>query len=351
MVKALLPNEFLRAADKFPVVDVRTPSEFRQGHIPGAHNIPLFSDEERAVVGTLYKQQGREQAVLKGLEFVGPRMAQLAFEAKKLAVDNTLLVHCWRGGMRSASMAWLFQTVGIRSYTLEGGYKAYRASIQEMIAREKWNFVVLAGPTGSGKTEVLKALSTMGEQVLDLEALANHKGSAFGALGQKPQPTTEQFQNDIYNILRKFNPQRTIWVEGESYNIGKVFIPDSLFQLLVKAPLIMFELNREQRLDRLVKEYGCFDKELLEQSVKKIQKRLGGLRTKEALKALEENNYRKVADIALEYYDKGYSKSLSKRDKPVWSFYLDEDNPTATAEKLINNLSYVYDRYQRTSLS
>lgn len=351
MAEALLANDFLRAADKYPVVDVRTPSEFRQGHIPGAHNIPLFSDEERAVVGTLYKKQGREQAVLKGLEFVGPGMSQMASEAKKLAVDNTLLVHCWRGGMRSASMAWLFETVGVRSFTLEGGYKAYRASFHEMIARENWNFLVLGGPTGSGKTDVLKALESMGEQVLDLEGLANHKGSAFGALGQKPQPTTEQFQNDIYEVLRHFDPQRTIWVEGESYNIGKVFIPDPLFELILKAPLIMFELNRERRLDRLVKEYGCFDKELLSQAVKKIQKRLGGLRTKEALKALEENDFRKVADIALQYYDKSYAKSLSQRNKPVWSFSEDEDNPVATAEKLINNLSYVYDRYERTSLS
>ncbi|MGQ1891158.1 tRNA 2-selenouridine(34) synthase MnmH [Thermophagus sp. OGC60D27] len=338
MAESLSPYQFLKAAEKYPVVDVRTPSEFVKGHIPGALNLPLFSDDERAVVGTLYKKQGRNAAVLKGLEFVGPKMAAMAKEAAGLAVENKLLVHCWRGGMRSASMAWLFETVGISCLILEGGYKAYRASFREMILDEKWNFVVLGGPTGSGKTDVLKALEQFGEQVLDLEGLANHKGSAFGALGQDQQPTTEQFQNDIHEVLRKFDPHRPIWVEGESNSIGRVFIPDLLFDRLMKAPLIMFELNRERRLDRLVKEYGCFQNDLLAQSVLKIQKRLGGVRTQEALDALEIGDYRKVADITLQYYDKSYANSLSKRNKPVWSFTEEKDNPEATAEKLIKQL-------------
>jgi len=338
MANSLSTIQFLDAAEEYPVVDVRTPSEFAKGHIPGAFNIPLFSDDERAVVGTLYNKKGHSAAVLRGLDIVGPKMAAMAQEASRLAPEQRLLVHCWRGGMRSASMAWLFETVGLCCSILEGGYKAYRASFREMILNTNWNFVVLGGPTGSGKTDVLKALEKRGEQVLDLEGLANHKGSAFGALGQDRQPTTEQFQNEIHEVLRKFDAQRPVWVEGESYNIGKVFIPDQLFNRLLEAPLIMFELNREKRLDRLVKEYGCFPKDLLAHSVEKIQKRLGGLRTKEALDALEIGDYRKVADITLQYYDKSYANSLSKRNKPVWSFTEEKDNPEATAEKLIKQL-------------
>jgi len=350
MANYLSPYEFLKASAKYPVVDVRTPSEYAKGHIPVAVNLPLFSDEERAVVGTLYKKQGRNQAILKGLEFIGPQMSQKAKAAIRLAVEGTLLVHCWRGGMRSASLAWLFEKVGIDTYLLEGGYKAYRASFREMLKQKKWNFVVLGGPTGSGKTDVLKALAAQGEQVLDLEGLANHKGSAFGALGQEKQPTCEQFENDIHEVLRHFNPERIIWVEGESHSIGRVVIPDLLFEILMDSPLVMFDLEREKRLDRLVTEYGCFDKALLAQSVKKIEKRLGGLRTKEALEALDDGNYRKVADITLQYYDKGYANSLAQRKKPLLVIKENEDKPDASAVKIKTKLAYAYNRYQRETL-
>lgn len=331
----LTAEEFLDAARLFPVIDVRSPSEFVNGHIPGAVNLPLFSDEERAVVGTIYKKESREAAILKGFEFAGPKMAGFATDAGRIAVNNTVLVHCWRGGMRSENMAWLFRTSGLKASVLEGGYKAYRARFRYQLQATNWNFVVLGGPTGSGKTDVLKALEDLGEQVLDLEGLAHHKGSAFGALGQSPQPTTEQFENNIHNAFRNFDPSRTVWVEGESHSIGRVYVPDILFDKLLKSPLVMFELDRELRLDRLVREYGCFEKQILAQSVEKIQKRLGGLRTKAALDALAKNNYREVADIALQYYDKGYANSLSRRNPPVLSIKANEDNPMATARELV----------------
>jgi tRNA 2-selenouridine synthase len=347
---SLSPREFLEASLKYPVVDVRTQAEFKQGHIPGAVNMPLFSEGERAEVGTLYKKQGRDQAVLKGLEFVGPKMAGFARDAAKLSVGGCILVHCWRGGMRSESMAWLFRTAGLNAAVLEGGYKAYRASFREQLQKQNWQLVVVGGPTGSGKTEVLRALGNMGEQVLDLEGLAHHKGSAFGALGQKAQPTTEQFGNDIHQQFLSFNPERLIWVEGESNNIGRVVIPRMLFELLMQAPLVMYELARDLRIERLVKEYGGFDVTLLEQAVLKIQKRLGGLKTKEALKALCEKDFHKVADITLQYYDKGYAKSLDKRNKPVLSLKEEVDDPVSVAEKLIKTYSDVHNRYKRSSL-
>ncbi len=341
----LAPECFLKEAEKYPVIDVRTPAEFAQGHIPGAINMPIFSNDERAVVGTLYKKQGRNAAVLKGLEFVGPKMADFARDANRIAVDNKVLVHCWRGGMRSGSMAWLFRTVGLRAIVLEGGYKAYRASFRKMLEEQKWRFVVIGGPTGGGKTEVLKELEKQGEQMLDLEGLANHKGSAFGALGEAEQPTSEQFENDIHAWFQRYNPERIIWVEGESHSIGKVYIPDNFFELLMKAPLVMYNIDRSLRVERLVRDYGCFDKELLRQSILKIQKRLGGDRTKEALKALEVGDYHTVADITLQYYDKGYAKSLAKRNKPVLVLEEITDEPGKVAQKLIKEFNDAHNRH------
>jgi tRNA 2-selenouridine synthase len=342
---ALSPEFFLKEAERYPVIDVRTPAEFDHGHIPGAINMPIFSNDERAVVGTLYKKQGRNTAVLKGLEFVGPKMADFAREANRIAVDNKVLVHCWRGGMRSGSMAWLFRTVGLKATVLEDGYKAYRASFRNMLEEQKWRFIVIGGPTGGGKTEVLKELEKQGEQMLDLEGLANHKGSAFGALGEAEQPTSEQFENNIHARFFQFNSERIIWVEGESHNIGRVYIPDILFEMLMQAPLVMYNIDRNLRVERLVRDYGCFDKELLGQSVLKIQKRLGGDRTKEALKALEESDFYTVADITLQYYDKGYSKSLAKRNKPVLVLEEAKDEPAKVAEKLIKEFKYAHNRH------
>ncbi|WP_291861726.1 tRNA 2-selenouridine(34) synthase MnmH [Marinilabilia sp.] len=344
-LSALSPEFFLKEAERYPIIDVRTPAEFAQGHIPGSINMPIFSNDERAVVGTLYKKHGRNSAVLKGLEFVGPKMADFAREANRLAVADKVLVHCWRGGMRSGSMAWLFRTVGLRATVLEGGYKAYRASFRKMLEEQKWRFIVIGGPTGGGKTEVLKELEKQGEQMLDLEGLANHKGSAFGALGEAEQPTSEHFENEIHARFRRFNPERIIWVEGESHSIGKVYIPDNLFEMLMQAPLVMYNIDRSLRVERLVRDYGCFDKELLVHSVLKIQKRLGGDRTKEALNALEKSDYHTVADITLKYYDKGYSKSLAKRNKPMLVLEEAKDEPAKVAEKLIKEFKYVHNRY------
>jgi tRNA 2-selenouridine synthase len=334
MLTLLEPDDFLEAAARFSVLDVRTPSEFAKGHIQGAFNLPLFSDEERAVVGTLYKKKGRSEAVLKGLELSGPKLASFVEQARELGGNKRVLVHCWRGGMRSSSMAWLLNTAGIKASVLQGGYKAYRARFRNLLQTEPWQFFVVGGPTGSGKTDVLQALSGQGEQVLDLEGIAHHKGSAFGALGQEKQPTTEQFENDLHAVFNTFDPSRPVWVEGESINIGHVYVPEGLFALLQSAPLVMFELARELRIKRLVKEYGCFDNELLAASVLKIKKRMGGLQTQEALDALEHEDYERVADITLKYYDKGYAHSLGRRSLPVFSLKTALDDPGDSARQL-----------------
>ncbi len=335
MPQKLLLNEFLSQSINGLIVDVRTPSEFESGHIPGAVNLPLFSNEERAVVGTIYKQHSKEEAIEKGLEFVGPKMAGFVKQAKILAGRKPLFIHCWRGGMRSASMAWLMETAGMKCNLLQGGYKAYRAGLEEILTGTNWQFTVLGGPTGSGKTSILAELEKLGEQVLDLEGLAHHKGSAFGALGQEPQPTNEQFENDIHEVMRRFSPNRRVWVEGESRTIGRNFIPQQLFPLLEAATVVEIEMPISPRLDRLVAEYAAFEPIKLIESFLKIKKRLGGLRTEQAISFLLNDDYRSAAEIALQYYDKSYSYTLNQRKGAHIDFKVESDDPKKNAMMLI----------------
>lgn len=328
--------EFYELSKSIPVIDVRSPKEYETGHIPGAYNIPIFTNEERAVVGTTYKQQGKEPAVLKGLEIVGTKLRTFANTARKLAVDNKIIVHCWRGGMRSASMAWLFETVGIKTYILEGGYKAFRKTGKKFISQSN-KLIILGGLTGSGKTETLHEIAKSGEQVIDLEGLANHKGSAFGALGQAQQPTNEQFENDLIYQWFSFDLSKPIWLEDESHSIGSNWIPNELFDHMRKAPVIKMEINKTSRIKRLMIEYANFDKIMLEKCILKIGKKLGGQNVKQALESLENGNLEDVADITLAYYDKSYSYGLEKREnQTVFPIELESDNPEENANKIID---------------
>ena len=335
MAQILPIEKFLPLTDRLPLVDVRSPAEFAQGHIPGAVNIPLFDNEERAIVGIGYKNGGKEHAVQLGLEIVGPKLADFVKQAKRLAPKKEILVHCWRGGMRSGSMAWLFETAGMKAYTLEGGYKAYRRYIREQFSRPV-NMLVLGGYTGSGKTDILKIMEKQGEQFLDIEGIAHHKGSVFGPLGQKPQPTNEQFENNLADAWRKFDITRRIWVEDESRQLGKCVLPDPLFFQLRKAPLIKIIVPKPEREKRLVKEYGRFKKEELKEQLVKIRERLGGQYLKEALKALENGDLEKVAGLALRYYDKAYAHGASQRPKEnVFELQMEKDDPEDNARMML----------------
>ena len=193
MSKEISIKEFLSSRTNTPIVDVRSPKEYQLAHIPGAINIPLFNDAERAMVGTTYKHEGREKAITQGLELVGPKMAEFVAEGKRILQEHQavyITMHCWRGGMRSKSMATLFNFAGIPTLTITGGYKVYRNAVQQSFANPL-HLIVLGGKTGSAKTAILQALQQQGEQIIDLEKLANHKGSAFGQLGEDPQPSSE----------------------------------------------------------------------------------------------------------------------------------------------------------------
>ena len=310
MAKVLQIEAFLKRAVSLQVIDVRSPSEYQQGHIPGAINLPLFDDQERKVVGTLYKQVNREAAIYAGFEFIGKKLADLAREgARKAGRKKEILVHCWRGGMRSQSMAWLFETAGLSCGLLEGGYKSYRRYVREKLAAPL-SLKVVGGKTGSGKTLLLSRLQQRDEQVIDLEALAHHKGSAFGALGEPEQPTTEQFENEICHVVSGLDPSRPVWIEDESRNIGKCVIPGELYEQMREAETYFLDIPREERARYLVTDYAAHDKEALKACVLKIHKRLGGDRTREATEAIEREDFYTTAHIILHYYDKAYMHSL-----------------------------------------
>jgi tRNA 2-selenouridine synthase len=306
------PERFLLLSENISVCDVRSPSEYNAGHIPGSVNIPIFSDRERESVGIRYKNEGRIAAIKEGLDLAGPRMSMKLIRALEIASDNQLLVHCWRGGMRSETMAWLFSLAGMDVHILDGGYKSYRHYILDKLS-EKKKIIILGGLTGSSKTQIIDHLKSLDQQVVDLEGLANHKGSAFGALGQLPQPSTEQFANILYDKWKKINPDIPVWLEDESKNIGTVFLPDTFYENMQKAPAIILMMDAKTRLPRLIREYSGFPKEELIASVLKISRRLGGDNTKEAISAIEAEDFQKAIEITLTYYDKTYLFGLNRK--------------------------------------
>ncbi len=344
-VQKITIEDFLQLSKLYPVFDVRSPGEYTHAHIPNALSLPLFTDEERKIVGTTYKQQSREAAIKIGLDFFGVKMRGMVEEAEKIMAnfvqnnsnpnpDKTnsggleVLIHCWRGGMRSAGVAWLLDLYGFKVYTLAGGYKAYRKWVLAQFDKQ-YQFKIIGGYTGSGKTLVLQELRHQHQQIIDLEALANHKGSAFGALGENPQPKQEMFENllaeslsDICltlaeeNCLQNNNEQlsSTIWLEDESQRIGNLQIPMPLWYTMRKSPVYFLDIPFKERLNYLTEAYGKFEKEKLVTAIMRIQKRLGGMETKNAINYLLENKCKECFCILLTYYDKWYSKGLQNRE-------------------------------------
>ncbi|MBL0146095.1 MAG: tRNA 2-selenouridine(34) synthase MnmH [Chitinophagaceae bacterium] len=331
-IQKITIQQFLELAKQHPVFDVRSPGEYIHAHIPHAHNLPLFSNEERKIVGTAYKQQSRETAIKIGLDFFGVKMKAMVEEVEKimgngqcvisnketttnenqLPVANCLLLHCWRGGMRSAGVAWLLDLYGFKVYTLIGGYKAYRNWALQQFAKE-YTFSIIGGYTGSGKTLLLKELEKQQKNIIDLEGIANHKGSAFGSMGN--QPTQEMFENILATELSGIGHSTSgIFIEDESQRIGNLKIPDAVWKSLRNSPVFFLDIPFEERLEYITEEYGRLSKEVLVNAIIRIQKRLGGLETKNAINHLLENNTKESFRILLTYYDKWYTKGLNNRE-------------------------------------
>ena len=336
-------EEFVALSDQSIVIDVRSPSEYEHAHFPGSYNCPLFSNHERSVVGTAYKQKGREDAIKIGLDFFGPKMKKIVEEIESLVVkqkipNQTLLIYCWRGGMRSAAIAWLLDLYGFKIYTLAGGYKRFRNFVLEMF-RQDLPINLIGGYTGSGKTEVLKELESLGEIIVNLEQIANHKGSAFGNIGMPAQPTQEMFENLLaLEILRKNEDEsKRIWLEDESQRIGHVNIPNDLWKSMRSAPVYFLEIPFEQRLDHIVSEYGSLNTEKVIDAIGRISQRLGGLEAKNATELLQMGKTRESFRILLTYYDRWYLKGLHNRqglDSLLHTVQCESVNPL-NAKKLL----------------
>lgn len=307
------------------IIDVRSPAEFEHAHIPTALNLPLFNNEERAFIGTTYKKQSREAAIKAGLPLFGTKMLSMIetveswIKNKQKENDLTkpsIYVHCWRGGMRSAAVAWLLDLYGYKVIQLTGGYKAYRNWVLEQFTIT-YPLKVLGGYTGSGKTEILQALQEKNYAVIDLEGLAHHKGSAYGAIGQLPQPSQEMFENILADKLFEVNKkQKSIWIEDESQRIGKVLIPTPLFHLMRNSTCYFMTIPFEQRLAFIVEGYGKFDAQSLIEATERIQKRLGGLETKNAVAHIMQGELKEAFSILLKYYDKWYEKNAKNEVVP-----------------------------------
>ena len=348
MIQKVNIEEFLSLAKEYPVLDVRSPGEYAHAHIPAAYSLALFSDEERKQVGTAYKQQSREAAIKIGLDYFGVKMRKMVEEAEsivgswQLAVSkgqpaqselptaSCVLIHCWRGGMRSAAVAWLLDLYGFKIYLLVGGYKAYRKWVLAQFEKE-YNFNIIGGYTGSGKTLVLHELAEQQKITIDLEGLAVHKGSAFGSIPDKPQPGQEMFENTLahaladarYKILDESiqhpassiqHPASVIYIEDESQRIGNLQIPMPLWHNMRNSPVFFMDIPFEERLVYITEEYGKLKKEMIRDAIIRIQKRLGGLEAKNALNFLEEGNLKACFSILLSYYDKWYQKGLYNRE-------------------------------------
>ena len=310
-------STLLPLLNQVPVFDVRSPGEYEHAHIPGAYSLPLFTNEERALVGTLYKQKGKKHAIKAGLDYFGLKMSKMVAEVENtLKSDNytatKIIIHCWRGGMRSAGVAWLLDLYGFDVQLLVGGYKSYRKWALQTFESAN-NFNVLGGYTGSAKTETLAELEKAGESCIDLERLAGHKGSAFGGIGLPAQPSQEMFENILaLELYRKSN--HTIWLEDESQRIGVLNIPHSLWSTIRKSPLYFLNIPFKERLNYIIQYYGKLPKEKLIESVVRIQKRLGPNETKMTLSYLLDDNTEEAFSILLKYYDKHYIQSMHKRD-------------------------------------
>ncbi|MFI5161310.1 MAG: tRNA 2-selenouridine(34) synthase MnmH [Sphingobacteriales bacterium] len=312
MIKNIPIESFVSLDTSIPVIDVRTPAEFEQGHVVGASNIPLFNNEERVQVGTTYKQQGREQAILLGFDLTGAKWSGFIKQALEIAPNKKVALHCWRGGMRSGAMAWALNLYGFDVYLLEGGYKKYRRWVLDRF-EQKYNLLILGGMTGSGKTKILNQLSKSGQQIIDLEDLAQHQGSSYGSMNKMVQPSQEHFENELATQLYQADQDKVIWLEDESISIGKSFIPNGLWRQMREAQLINVKIPLDKRVEFLVDEYGRLDKGFLAECTQRIWKRLGPEQTKNALLAIEENRMTDFIRIVLVYYDKTYRIGLSKR--------------------------------------
>ncbi|MGV3742419.1 MAG: tRNA 2-selenouridine(34) synthase MnmH [Burkholderiaceae bacterium] len=300
------------------IIDARSPSEFAEDHIPGAINCPVLNDEERARVGTMYKQIGSFEAKKLGASLVARNIAQ-HIEARFMDMprDWKPLVYCWRGGNRSGSLAHILAKIGWPAVQLDGGYRVYRRHVNDELAvlPKQFTFNVICGTTGSGKSRLLQTLAQQGEQVLDLEQLACHKGSVLGGLPTEPQPTQKRFESLIWNALRSFRKERVVYVESESKKIGNLRVPEALMDMVRASPCIALDLSHEDRIRLLMQDYPHFIAEpgKLSHQLDCLTQLHGREKILRWQAMANEGNIESlVAELLSAHYDPAYLRSISR---------------------------------------
>jgi len=304
-------------------VDTRSPAEYAKGHIPDAVNIPLLEDDERAIVGTLYKKQGPEEAKQRGLAIVSGKLSAIVQQVAGLVSSQgkNLVVYCWRGGMRSKSVLTVLDLMGIHGNQLIGGYKAYRQYVQEQLEnfQVRPEIVVLCGSTGVGKTVLLQMLAIRGYPVIDLEGLANHRGSAFGHVGVGKPATAQNFDAQLLGEMLKFNDNKVIVVECESRRIGNVYLPGALCQAMQRGRRILAKAGIPTRVSRLIEEYTDVlqphDPEILN-CLQSLTRKMGKKKVSGLIADYEAGNLRDfTASLLTDYYDELYGYNDAPLDK------------------------------------
>lgn len=309
------------------IIDVRSPAEYQEDHIPGALNLPVLDDGERAHVGTLYKQVDAFTAKRAGAALVTKNIAAiLATELADKPRDYRPLIYCWRGGMRSRSLAIICRQIGWQTSLLEGGYKRYRAWVREILETRcaSFSLIRIAGPTGCGKTQLLHLLRERGCQVLDLEGLAQHKGSALGDLPGIPQPSQKYFETQIAHTIQSFAANRPIWLESESSRVGNLHCPSLLWEKMKQARVVQISAPREQRVALLLRQYDYFlrDPESLKQALQALQKRHGRKTLQHWYGLIDQQQWSLLVDSLLEaHYDIVYGGTLAAYSEPSSEHY------------------------------
>jgi tRNA 2-selenouridine synthase len=310
------PEFFIQNRNSIAIIDVRSEGEYEQGHFPGAYSIPILNNEERAAVGTCYKRKGNAAAVLLGYELVGTKFGTYIQAAKKVAPNKVIGIYCWRGGLRSNIMASLLKSAGFTVYILAKGYKSYRHWALFQLQQPKY-IKVLGGHTGSAKTEMLQWLAEQGEQVIDLEKLANHRGSAFGHIGLGNQPTKEHFENMLALEWSQMSRMKPLWLEDENRMIGHISLPDNVYVQIRESKLYKMMVPENERALHILNTYGKMPVESLAAATTSIKKRLGDALYREAISLLESGDLAGWLRIVLHYYDKAYEHGNAKRDSNI----------------------------------
>lgn len=309
--------------DEYHIIDVRSPAEFEEFHIPGAINIPIFSNEERAQVGTTYKQIGKDDAKQLGIELVSPKLPTYFKQIKQMQDENhkPLLVYCARGGMRSRSLASVLLMMGLKTYQLEGGIRSFRSTIREEVegyGQHQKKFIVLEGLTGTMKTEILKNLQDEGYPVLDLEGLAGHRGSIFGQVGI-PEKSQKQFESELYMRLQELKDSPYMIVESESRRLGKIILPEWIMKGKEAGDRIHVNCPIHVRVKHTIETYDPkhYKNELLD-AFNRLQKYIQPDIKEEVNLAFENDFYEKVVELLfVHYYDPKYSYAANQYESEI----------------------------------